>query len=122
MIEGYGALICIKDLPEGYWSTSNARSKEITSYHLSHFMAGLPMSPLSCFGREPPESATVNLPFFSTDSFCALAMNAVSAGTSSAAEGNEYTIGVFGEWCMTLAKNSRLQLYRHRSDVYNKQT
>jgi hypothetical protein len=38
-------------------------------------MAGLSLSALRVFGREPPERAIVNLPFFSIESFCAFRMN-----------------------------------------------
>lgn len=82
VVERDNALICIVDLPirtntqgeiEGesgsMVNTLHAiGSREVTD-HLSHFTPGLLTSPPSCFGSDPPEIATVNLPFFSIDSF-----------------------------------------------------
>lgn len=51
--------------------------------HLSHFKPGFPISPLSCLGREPPEMAIVNLPFFSIDSFCDFMINCAKESTNS---------------------------------------
>lgn len=73
------------------------RSRRCTC-HLSHFTPSLPMSPLSCLGREPPETATVNLPFFCIDSFWALMMKWARDSMSSSGLENEYTTGAEGWW------------------------
>lgn len=71
------------------------------TYHLSHFTPGLPISPLSCLGSEPPETATVNRPFFWTASFCAFMMKWARDSTSSSGFENEQRMGADGA-CIVL--------------------
>jgi len=62
-------------------------------YHLSHLIPGFPISPPSDFGREPPDKAIVNRPFFPKASFWTLRMNSARALTSSAPDAKELNIG-----------------------------
>ena len=71
VIKGYRTLIDIEDLPKERSYQGIIPMSEDDIYHLSHLTNGLSIRSLSVFGREPPDRAMVNLPFFSRASFCA---------------------------------------------------
>lgn len=98
MIEGDDTLVGIKDLP--VCGSEMERYDADRMYHLSHLTAGSAIRALSCLGREPPERATVNLPFFSMDSFCAFTTKAARAFVSWGVEGKECSTGGLGGWCI----------------------
>lgn len=75
-----------------------SRTPEGRTYHLFHLTVGLSIRPPSSFGREPPEMATVNLPFLSIDSLEALATKAARASIRPSFAGNETRMGALGGW------------------------
>ena len=60
------------------------------------------MRPVSIFGREPPESATVNLPFLFMESLWAFSIKAASELTSSSEFVNEIRTGGLDGGCIGL--------------------
>src|ERR1700761_6515831 len=63
------------------------------------------MRPRSILGRDPPDKATVNLPFFSMDSFCAWTTKAASDSTMESASGKEQRIAGCGAGCAIVVYN-----------------
>jgi len=56
------------------------------------------MRPLSIFGSDPPERATVKRPFLSIESFWAFIRKAERETTRESASGKETRMGAFGGW------------------------
>jgi len=65
------------------------------------------MSPLSIFGRDPPERAMVNLPFLSRASFCAFMTKAEMPPTRSDMLSKTLRTGVFGGWWTAMLREER---------------
>ena len=58
------------------------------------------MRPLSIFGSDPPERATVKRPFLSIESFWALTRKAERDTTRVSVSEKETRMGAFGGWWM----------------------
>ena len=97
MVERYNSFVDVVDVPLRLVSSEIRFDR--TPYHLSHFIEGFPMSPLSIFGSDPPERAIVNLPFLSIASCCALPTNAARPITRSSAVGKGMRMGALGGGC-----------------------